>query len=237
MAADYAVSYMPYQERHIFLTVAKQPPPRRIGEFLKIDTAEPQNRTEKYDAIPYCAEVLKQGVSAILAGCIQVSSDSKSRTFDLQQNALTAFRITTWLLFEDDASGAVGDRHGLAQALSFANAGDVPVVRTLDRLGRFLPHLLIIFDALKENRVVFRALSRPEVATLASSGFAFIQTMNSGRGQSVHRDARGVDAGVFEQQVEPADTVLDGGEEHLDAAGHDDVVRHGQRRSGFPLLG
>jgi hypothetical protein len=68
MAADYVASCIPSQERILFLTVAKQPPPGRIGQFLKIAAAGPQNCTRKYDAIQYFAKMLEQRFSAILVG-------------------------------------------------------------------------------------------------------------------------------------------------------------------------
>jgi hypothetical protein len=39
-----------------------------------------------------------------------------------------ALGINTLYLFKDRTSGAANDRHGLAQAFLFANAGDVPMV-------------------------------------------------------------------------------------------------------------
>lgn len=64
----------------------------------------------------------------MLIGYMRVSSESDRQTNDLQRDALLADGVDSRHLFEDHASGAIDDRHGLAQALSFVTAGDVLVV-------------------------------------------------------------------------------------------------------------
>ena len=76
----------------------------------------------------------------------------------MQRDAFLAICVDNRHLFEDHIFGAVDDRHGLAQALSFVKAGDVLVVWKLDRLGRSLPHLLTIVNALKERAGNFESL-------------------------------------------------------------------------------
>ena len=109
----------------------------------------------------------------MLVGYMRVSSDSDRQTTNLQRDALLAAGIDSRHLFEDHASGAVDDRHGLAQALTFVKAGDVLVVWKLDRLGRSLAHLLIIVNALKEKQVAFRSLTEGMDTTTPSGQLLF----------------------------------------------------------------
>lgn len=109
----------------------------------------------------------------MLVGYMRVSSDSDRQTTNLQRDALLAAGIDSRHLFEDHASGAVDDRHGLAQALTFVKAGDVLVVWKLDRLWRSLAHLLIIVNALKEKQVAFRSLTEGMDTTTPSGELLF----------------------------------------------------------------
>ena len=109
----------------------------------------------------------------MLVGYMRVSSDSDRQTTNLQRDALLAAGIDSRHLFEDHASGAVDDRHGLAQALTFVKAGDVLVVWKLDRLGRSLAHLLTIVNALKEKQVAFRSLTEGMDTTTPSGQLLF----------------------------------------------------------------
>lgn len=62
-------------------------------------------------------------------------------------------------IFEDQASGAKGDRVGLAAALAYVREGDVLIVWKLDRLGRSLPHLIEMITALEQKGAGFRSLT------------------------------------------------------------------------------
>jgi DNA invertase Pin-like site-specific DNA recombinase len=62
-------------------------------------------------------------------------------------------------LCEDKASGARGDRPGLAQALASVRRGDGLVVWKRDRLGRSLPHRLAIVTRLQARGVALRSLT------------------------------------------------------------------------------
>jgi len=95
----------------------------------------------------------------MLIGYMRVSSDSDRQCTDLQREALFAVGIDARHLFEDRASGAKGDRTGLAQALDFFGAGNVLVVWKLDSLGRSLSRLLAIVNSLKDKQVAFRWLT------------------------------------------------------------------------------
>jgi DNA invertase Pin-like site-specific DNA recombinase len=101
------------------------------------------------------------------------SSDSDRQSTDLQRDALLTAGIDVRHLFEDHASGAKGDRTGLAQALEFIRLGDVLVVWKLDRLGRSLSHLLAIVNSLKDKQVAFRSLTEGMDTTTPSGELLF----------------------------------------------------------------
>jgi DNA invertase Pin-like site-specific DNA recombinase len=109
----------------------------------------------------------------MLIGYMRVSSESDRQTTALQRDALLAAGVDGRHLFEDHASGATDDRPGLAKALAFVQPGDVLVVWKLDRLGRSLPHLLSIVNALKEKQVAFRSLTEGMDTTTASGELLF----------------------------------------------------------------
>jgi len=109
----------------------------------------------------------------MLVGYMRVSSESDRQNTDLQRDALLAAGVDSRHLFEDHASGAVDERHGLAKVLSFVKSGDVLVVWKLDRLGRSLPHLLTIVNTLKEKQVAFRSLTEGMDTTTASGELLF----------------------------------------------------------------
>ena len=95
----------------------------------------------------------------MLVGYMRVSSDSDRQTTALQHDALTGAGVDARHLFEDKASGARDDRPGLKKCLEYVKSGDTLVVWKLDRLGRSLPHLLTIVEALRKNGVAFRSLT------------------------------------------------------------------------------
>ena len=109
----------------------------------------------------------------MLIGYMRVSSDSDRQSTDLQRDALLTAGIDVRHLFEDHASGAKGDRTGLAQALEFVRPGDVLIVWKLDRLGRSLSHLLAIVNLLKDKQVAFRSLTEGMDTTTPSGELLF----------------------------------------------------------------
>ncbi len=113
------------------------------------------------------------GYPSMLIGYMRVSSDSDRQSTDLQRDALLAAGIDARHLFEDHASGAKGDRTGLARALEFVRPGDVLVVWKLDRLGRSLSHLLAIVNSLKDKQVAFRSLTEGMDTTTPSGELLF----------------------------------------------------------------
>ena len=104
---------------------------------------------------------------------MRVSSDSDRQSTNLQRDALLEAGVDVRNLFEDHASGAKDDRHGLTQALQFVHPSDVLVVWKLDRLGRSLSHLLAIVNTLKEKGVAFRSLTEGMDTSTASGELLF----------------------------------------------------------------
>jgi len=109
----------------------------------------------------------------MLIGYMRVSSDNDRQTTALQRDALLAAGVDARHLFEDKASGARGDRPGLAQALDYVRPGDCLVVWKLDRLGRSLSHLLAIVTALQTRGVAFRSLTEQMDTTTPHGEFLF----------------------------------------------------------------
>lgn len=62
-------------------------------------------------------------------------------------------------VFTDHASGAQASRPQLDAALDYLREGDTLTVWRLDRLGRSLPHLIEVVQALGDRGVEFRSLS------------------------------------------------------------------------------
>lgn len=109
----------------------------------------------------------------MLIGYMRVSSDSDRQSTDLQQDALLSAGVDQRHLFKDHASGAKGNRAGLASALEFVRPGDVLVVWKLDRLGRSLSDLLAIVGDLKKKGVAFRSLTEDMDTTTPSGELLF----------------------------------------------------------------
>ena len=61
-------------------------------------------------------------------------------------------------IFTDTVSGAVQTREGLERAMDALREGDTLVVWKLDRLGRSLPHLVVLINALRDKGIGFRSL-------------------------------------------------------------------------------
>jgi DNA invertase Pin-like site-specific DNA recombinase len=101
----------------------------------------------------------------MLIGYARVSTHDQ--TLNLQQDALTKADCSK--IFTDSASGALAERKGLEEALSYVRAGDTLVVWRLDRLGRSLPHLITTMTALEERGIGFKSLTE-NIDTTTSGG-------------------------------------------------------------------
>ena len=90
----------------------------------------------------------------MFVGYARVSTHEQN--FDLQQDALKNAGCRK--IFTDTISGAVQTREGLERAMDALREGDTLVVWKLDRLGRSLPHLVVLINALRDKGIGFRSL-------------------------------------------------------------------------------
>jgi DNA invertase Pin-like site-specific DNA recombinase len=88
-------------------------------------------------------------------GYARVSTDEQN--LDLQRQALTAAGCE--IIFEDQASGALNCRKGLAEAIAHCAAGDVLMVWKLDRLSRSLLDLVNLIEDMKAKGVGLKVLT------------------------------------------------------------------------------
>jgi DNA invertase Pin-like site-specific DNA recombinase len=101
----------------------------------------------------------------MLIGYARVSTHDQ--TLALQQDALTKAGCNK--IFTDTASGALAEREGLDEALSYVRAGDMLVVWRLDRLGRSLKHLIETISQLDNRKIGFKSLTE-NIDTTTSGG-------------------------------------------------------------------
>src|SRR3982750_3702626 len=93
----------------------------------------------------------------MLVGYARVSTTEQ--TMDLQLDALKNAGCTK--IFTDTASGAKGERKGLAEAIDYVRVGDTLVVWKLDRLGRSLKDLITRITELNDRKIGFKRLTGP----------------------------------------------------------------------------
>ncbi len=101
----------------------------------------------------------------MLVGYARVSTDDQNLA--LQVDALTQAGCDR--IFEDRLGGAVAQRPGLSDALSFVRTGDTLVVWRLDRLGRSLKNLIEVVGGLEEQGIGLRSLHEA-IDTTTSTG-------------------------------------------------------------------
>lgn len=101
----------------------------------------------------------------MLIGYARVSTEDQN--LDLQVDALT--KAGCERIFEDRLSGAVAQRPGLAEAISFARKGDTMVVWRLDRLGRSLKNLIEVVGQMEERGIGLKSL-KEAIDTTTSAG-------------------------------------------------------------------
>jgi DNA invertase Pin-like site-specific DNA recombinase len=107
-------------------------------------------------------------------GYARVSTDDQSLI--LQLDALKDAGCER--VFTDRASGAMGGRPGLAEALSHLRAGDALVIWKLDRLGRTVKGLVDLVAELQGRGVQFRSLT-DGIDTTTPAGRFFFHVMAS----------------------------------------------------------
>ena len=101
----------------------------------------------------------------MLIGYARVSTTDQ--TLALQQDALQQAGCSR--IFTDTASGALAERKGLADALSYVRPGDTLVVWKLDRLGRSLKDLIARMTELQNRQIGFKSLTE-QIDTTTSGG-------------------------------------------------------------------
>jgi DNA invertase Pin-like site-specific DNA recombinase len=101
----------------------------------------------------------------MLIGYGRVSKEDQN--LDAQKDELKAAGCEK--IYTDKISGAVDDRTGLDDLLSFARPGDVLVVCRLDRLGRTLKKLILLVEELSAKGIGFKSL-RESIDTTTPGG-------------------------------------------------------------------
>ena len=109
----------------------------------------------------------------MLVGYMRISTSETRQSTDLQRDALMAASVDPRNIHDDVASGAKVDRPGLRRCLEYLTKGDVLVVWKLDRLGRSLPHLVALLEALRGRGVQFRSLTEGMDTTTPSGELLF----------------------------------------------------------------
>jgi DNA invertase Pin-like site-specific DNA recombinase len=103
----------------------------------------------------------------MLIGYARVSTNEQN--LDLQRDALLSAGVNAENLYTDKITGTKQERPGLAAALSHLREGDTFVVWRLDRLGRFLKHLIETVTTLQERNIAFQSLTE-NINTATATG-------------------------------------------------------------------
>lgn len=103
-----------------------------------------------------------------IVGYARVSTGEQD--LGLQLDALKKAGCDEADIFTDKASGARTDRPGLDACLGALQPGDTLLVWRLDRLGRSMPHLVILVEELLEKEIGFRSLCDGAIDTTTASG-------------------------------------------------------------------
>jgi DNA invertase Pin-like site-specific DNA recombinase len=105
---------------------------------------------------------------AKLVGYARVSTSEQE--VGLQLDALRQAGCANEYIFIDKASGARSERPGLDACLRRLEPGDTLLVWRLDRLGRSMPHLVMLIEELLGKRIGFRSLCDGVIDTTTASG-------------------------------------------------------------------
>ena len=95
----------------------------------------------------------------MLIGYARISKTDGSQNLDLQRDTLMGAGVQPEQIYEDQISGSIDERPGLAAAIKTLREGDVLVVWKLDRLGRNLKHLVDTVHNLNQRGVGLKVLS------------------------------------------------------------------------------
>jgi DNA invertase Pin-like site-specific DNA recombinase len=105
---------------------------------------------------------------AKLVGYARVSTSEQE--VKLQLDALRQAGCANEHIFIDKASGARSERPGLDACLRLLKPGDTLLVWRLDRLGRSMPHLVMLIEELLGKGIGFRSLCDGVIDTTTASG-------------------------------------------------------------------
>jgi DNA invertase Pin-like site-specific DNA recombinase len=101
-------------------------------------------------------------------GYARVSTDDQD--VGLQVDALKQAGCAEAHIFVDKACGIRTERPGLEACLRALEAGDALLVWRLDRLGRSMPHLVMLVEELLHKQIGFRSLCDGVIDTTTASG-------------------------------------------------------------------
>jgi hypothetical protein len=96
---------------------------------------------------------------------------TKEQSFDLQIDALK--KVGCKKIYREIISGARAERQVLNELLLNIRAGDVLVIWKLDRLGRFLKHLVELINDLMDKGIGLRTKNDPIDTTTAQGRLVF----------------------------------------------------------------
>jgi DNA invertase Pin-like site-specific DNA recombinase len=106
----------------------------------------------------------------ILIGYARVSTNDQK--LDLQMDALAAAGVEAGRIYTDKASGGPGaKRPGFAAAMKACRSGDTLVVWKLDRIGRSLMEVLVVFERLAAKGAGVKVLTEQIDTTSAMGRF------------------------------------------------------------------
>lgn len=103
-----------------------------------------------------------------LIGYARVST--KDQELELQIDALEKAGCTKSQIFVDVISGSKAERPGLDKCLATLESGDTLLVWRLDRLGRFMPHLVSLIEDLRKKHIGFKSICDGAIDTTTASG-------------------------------------------------------------------
>ena len=93
----------------------------------------------------------------------------RTRSLDLQIDALLAEGIDRKNIYTDKISSTAKERKSLNRLWDFAREGDTIVVWKLDRLARSLIHFTKLMNELEEKGVKFKSITEPFIDTTKES--------------------------------------------------------------------
>jgi len=93
---------------------------------------------------------------AKLVGCVRVSSQDQE--VHLQIDALATAGCATNMIFIDKISSVKAERPGLRKCLDSLASGDTLLIWRLDRLSRYMVHLVQLIEDLYQKSIGFRSL-------------------------------------------------------------------------------